>query len=63
MRKVIATTMIRTYNKINKKNINGNDIIIIITTIIKSNITDVLQFDQKDLLKVKLKNSVTVSKI
>lgn len=63
MRKVIVTIMIRTYNKINKKNINGNDIIIIITTIIKSNITDVLQFDQKDLLKVKLKNSVTVSKI
>lgn len=63
MRKVIVTIMIRTYNKINKKNINGNDSIIIITTIIKSNITDVLQFDQKHLLKVKLKNSVTVSKI
>lgn len=46
MRKVIVTIMIRTYNKINKKNINGNDIIIIITTIIKSNITGVLQFDQ-----------------
>lgn len=63
MRKVIVTIMIRTYNKINKKNINGNDIIIITTTLIKSNIPDVLQFDQKHLLKVKLKNSVTVSKI